>query len=356
MNKITISVIGFILAISGLFSPVLASADSTNQSYNWSGYVTPANSGSYTSVSGGWTVPTVSNTNQLSTDVTWVGIGGITSSDIIQAGTQAIVNSSGPVTYEAWYELLPASTQTVPLTVHAGDSISVSIAEQGTATNTWLVSFRNNTTGQSYQLTVNYASTLSSAEWIEELPATELTNSISLPLDNFGLVLFNGVSATRNGSSLTASALGAQAYTLVNTNDQVLATPSALGSDGESFSVTRSSASAGSQTVTTPTYTNNNPTTIIYTSPAGNGSGITAKITYYNNSAPTTTVYQIPATTYQQTSQYQYVQPTVTQQQSPITYQQQNSQQTVETQTPTTVTTTRYERQSFRRFTSRFYR
>ena len=57
----------------------------------------------------------------------------------------------------------------MPLRVHAGDSITVSITEQ--SPDQWLIDFSNNTTGQTYQQTQQYTSSHSSAEWVEEAPS-----------------------------------------------------------------------------------------------------------------------------------------------------------------------------------------
>ena len=62
-----------------------------------------------------------SNTQLSGPDATWVGIGGVTSNDLIQAGTQAIIQK-GQTSYEAWYELLPGYQTIIPLTINAGDS------------------------------------------------------------------------------------------------------------------------------------------------------------------------------------------------------------------------------------------
>jgi len=101
----------------------------TNTSLNWSGYV--ASQGTFTSVSGAWNVPSVANATgtAAAADATWIGIGGVSSHDLIQAGTQAVTDPSGSVTYEAWYELLPSDMQTIPLLVDARGSVSVSIAQ-----------------------------------------------------------------------------------------------------------------------------------------------------------------------------------------------------------------------------------
>src|SRR5438445_9051939 len=69
-------------------------ASVTSSSSNWSGYA--ANGGTFTSVTATWTVPTVSATSS-GADATWVGIGGLTSNDLLQAGTQAMVDGSGTV-------------------------------------------------------------------------------------------------------------------------------------------------------------------------------------------------------------------------------------------------------------------
>src|SRR5205807_743579 len=63
-------------------------ASSASRSSNWSGYV--ANGGSFTAVTATWVVPQVSATS-TGADATWVGIGGLNSRDLIQAGTQASV-------------------------------------------------------------------------------------------------------------------------------------------------------------------------------------------------------------------------------------------------------------------------
>ncbi len=212
-----------------------------NYSDNWAGYI--ATGGTYTSVSGSWVVPQVSGSG-TSSDATWVGIGGTTSNDLIQTGTRAIVNSNGQVSYQAWYEMLPGNSQNTPLTISAGDSITASISKQ--STDQWVISLLDSTTGKNYETTVTYTSSLSSAEWIEEMPV--LGNSF-IPLDNFGSVQFTALSTIKDGAFLTPAQAGAQSVVMVNSLNQVLAQPSTLGSDGASFTVTRT-ASTPTQTIT----------------------------------------------------------------------------------------------------------
>lgn len=209
----------------------------SNVSYNWAGY--EATGGTFTSVSGTWTVPSVPIASSTEADATWVGIGGVNSQDLIQAGTQAVINGSGAPAYQAWYEMLPNATQQIPLTVSPGDSISTSLTE--TSQGEWSLSLRDNTTAQSYQTSLAYNSSLSSAEWIEEMPSD---GSSFVPVDDFGSVSFTDGAATENGNMVSISGAEAQGLTMVNRAGQTLASPSALGADGESFTVTRSSASS----------------------------------------------------------------------------------------------------------------
>jgi hypothetical protein len=215
------------------------SSVSESQTSNWAGYA--ATGGPFTAVSGTWTVPQVNASSPSgSGDATWVGIGGVVSTDLIQAGTDATVTAPGQVSYTAWVELLPSPIQTVPLTVQAGDVITVSIAQQ--ATGTWQITISNQTTSQNYQTTVQYSSSVSSAEWIEEAPAVTRSVRVHIvTLDNFGQVRFQAGSAQLGGQQVTIAAADAQPLTMSDRSGMI-ASPSALGSDGASFTVTRTSS------------------------------------------------------------------------------------------------------------------
>ena len=207
-------------------------APSADSSRNWAGYT--ASGGTFTAVSGSWVVPTVTPGQRAATDATWVGIGGLTTHDLIQAGTQTDV-SGDQVQYSAWIETLPEASQIIPLTVNAGDAVSVAIAQQ--ADGTWLITVRDSTNSQVYTQLVTYQSSLSSAEWIEEAPAS--TRGV-LPLDNFGVVTFTGTTAVKGGQQVTAAQAEATPVTMNGSNGQPLAQPSGLDGSGAGFSVTRS--------------------------------------------------------------------------------------------------------------------
>src|SRR5579864_7007740 len=214
--------------------------DNQNTSHNWSGYA--ATGGTYTEVTGTWTVPQFTADGPSGIDAAWVGIGGVRSRDLIQAGTQQTVSGSGSTQYEAWIEMLPRASRPVRLAVHAGDSVTVDIAEQ--APDQWLIGFTNNTTGQTYDTTQTYTSSHSSAEWVEEAPSAAGRAGGVLPLDNFGTIQFSSGSAVKNGQTVDIADSGARAITMVGSNDQALAVPSALSSDGASFTVSRTDAPA----------------------------------------------------------------------------------------------------------------
>ncbi len=225
--------------------PQLPAGQST--STNWSGYA--ATGGTYTGVSGTWIVPQGSVDGSFGAGATWVGIGGVRSRDLIQAGTQEVVSGSGRVSYQAWIETLPEASQPVPLAVAPGDSVTVSITEQDP--DTWLITLVNNTTGQRYQRTVSYHSSRSSAEWIEEAPSVGRRGVV--PLDNFGSVQFTNGSAIKDGKTVTIAQAGARPISMV-ARGQVLASPSPLGSDGASFSIQRAAS-----TQTSPAGSNGAP-------------------------------------------------------------------------------------------------
>ena len=219
-----------------------AAAASVSTSTNWSGY--SASGGTFTSVTGTWTVPTVATTT-TGADATWVGIGGIDSRDLIQAGTEATV-SGGEVTYNAWIEMLPAASKPISLSVNPGDSVTVWITEK--SSGLWTIVLKNNTTGGAYNTTVQYASSHSSAEWVQEAPSV---NRGTVPLDDFGTVKFEGASAVRDRQTQDLASLGVQAITMINGARQPLAVPSVIGGDGASFAVSRtqnpSAGAAGTQ-------------------------------------------------------------------------------------------------------------
>ncbi len=221
-------------------------------SRNWSGYVSSA-AGSYSGIGASWIVPKATST-VYSADATWVGISGMGKTDLIQVGTHALTDNTGlnktetNFTYKAWYEILPSVPVIIPIAIKPGDSITVSILEQ--SANSWIISFNNVTTNQNYKTSVYYVSSMSSAEWIQEMPFSNSTNAF-VPLDNFGTVSFINSWAIVNGNKKTIEQLGGQPISMLNYSNQPLAITSTLGFDGGSFSITRTNAAITSSIVVT---------------------------------------------------------------------------------------------------------
>ena len=216
----------------------------TQTSGNWAGYV--ATAGTYTGAGATWTIPTATPAAAAqSGDATWVGIGGMGTSDLIQAGTIALTQN-GSTVYQAWYELLPAFSTPIPVTVRPGDSVTASVALQS-GTGQWLISFKNNATGAAYQTTVAYASTQASAEWIQEMATS--TQGSYIPLDNFGTTTFTNAWTIKNGQALDVAQSGATPIQMTTAAGQLLAQTASVSADGTGFSVSRTAANAIATTI-----------------------------------------------------------------------------------------------------------
>lgn len=204
-------------------------------STNWSGYLAAGKT--FTGVSGEWTVPNVSgNGSTTSADASWIGIGGVTSQDLIQTGTLNSVSRSGVVSRAAFYELLPAPATIIPdIAVSPGDVMTAAINQ--TSPGQWNITITNTTKNQTFSINVSYASSYSTAEWIQEAPST--VGGSLIPLDLFGTVSFRSSLATAGGTSFNLTALNAQPVTMVNASTgNPVATPSQI-SGGTNFTVTR---------------------------------------------------------------------------------------------------------------------
>jgi Peptidase A4 family len=212
----------------------------TADSLNWAGYAVTPGSG-ISAVSGTFTVPSV-GVLPPGFSASWAGIGGYTTSDLIQAGVSENSAVGGELLggqYDAWYEILPASETPITgcsgdasCTVSAGDQVSVNISNTGG--DNWNISLTD--AGKwSWSTTVTYASSESSAEWIQEAPSLEGVQTI--PAD-VGTVAFGPTSSFTEGGSTETIAEGSPTLIdespLTEVNE---ATTSPLATDGQSFNV-----------------------------------------------------------------------------------------------------------------------
>jgi hypothetical protein len=224
---------GAIAALLTLFiAPSAFAASPVHISNNWAGQ--EAVGGTYTGVSATWTVPSSSRPRtRLSAHAEWVGVGGAQTSDLIQAGTQAIV-TNGKTRYVAWYETLPDTQRQLPIEVSAGDTVFVSLKE--TAPDVWHLTFVNRTTGSLYTTDINYHSSHSSAEWIIERPlVTKGKKESYLKLNDFDTITFNQAQAIENGVEKPLATLDTEKILLKGTSSSSV---SAVPTDIEDGSFT----------------------------------------------------------------------------------------------------------------------
>lgn len=214
---------------------LLAGASSSS---NWAGYVdTPVSGNGYTSVSGSWMVPDISSSSGDSEAAQWVGLGGVSTSDLLQIGTVEYI-SNGQAYYEVFYEKLPDFAQYL-ITVGAGSKITASVYKSSDSSDAWDLTYsvvapngETQTDTVSVTLDSSYAKEIgTSAEWISEDPANG--NGQLYPLADMGTVAYS--SATVNGEALNSAENTPQPITLKSGNE-VLISPSSIGSDGMSFS------------------------------------------------------------------------------------------------------------------------
>jgi hypothetical protein len=201
------------------------------ESRNWSGYA--VTSGTFTSVSGSWTVPTVVPPNRLrgtrQFSSTWVGIDGFNDNDLIQAGTeQDWIN--GTAFYQAWWEILPADeTPIESLAINPGDDMTVTITK---GISNWTIIVRDNSTGQSYSPPPqSYHGPLSSAEWIQEAPTVR--GHVAALADDT-TVDFDQLTANGTNPDLVASDSGVMAK---KGGRLVISSPSQPNAEGNGFAV-----------------------------------------------------------------------------------------------------------------------
>jgi hypothetical protein len=197
---------------------------------NWAGYVLPGGvlGGNYTSAQGTWIVPKVSWVNYpndprgrtiIEDSSTWIGIGGLGETVLIQLGTdQAVVHDNTTqkdiTSYTIWYELYPAPPVSIDATrfaVQPGDTITATLQCMGACkpggATTWNMSMMDQNRWKTpFTIQVQNPHTiLATAEWIVEDNgaycgancALVLASSSYLP--DYQKITFTGITA--NGAN-----------------------------------------------------------------------------------------------------------------------------------------------------------
>jgi len=167
----------------------LPATDAAWSSSNWSGY---AETGTFTAVTGNWTVPTVTAGARGGRlfpasawySSNWLGIDGYANSDLIQTGTEQDYYL-GSAHYSAWWEILPLPERVISQPVSPGDVMSATIRQTPTQVTVggglfgrgiktteydWTITIADRTRGWTFTTTQAYNGPGASAEWIVEAP------------------------------------------------------------------------------------------------------------------------------------------------------------------------------------------
>lgn len=200
--------------IPGVHNGTVFSANSQN----WSGYVLDGANGSFTKnnseMSEQWYVPhptqapippTCNGTWDYSFE--WVGFDGWTSSDVLQAGTEADANCTSTL-YSFWYEWYPLAETRISFAISAGDDVEVEVWYTTTSPYGH-AQFFNASTAKATSVAFNPPSGTTyvgnSAEWVLERPTvsgalSDLANVNDVFLDGYA---YDGTTYYYPGSNPT---------------------------------------------------------------------------------------------------------------------------------------------------------
>jgi peptidase A4-like protein len=216
-----------------------------NQSFNWAGYVQgrlEPGKGSFHSIAATWIVPTATphRAGEAEYSSSWIGIGGgcldtsclLTDATLIQAGIGHDIDANGNADYYAWWETIPAPLVRTTLPVRPGDRVGVAIFEHRIP-EIWTIVIVNFTARDVFTITLPYASTYGSAEWVIETPVViSETGAVSVgPMPNLSVVRFDF--ARVNGAS--PKFIPAERMELVDFDLTLIATPSLPDAQGDGF-------------------------------------------------------------------------------------------------------------------------
>ena len=221
-------------------------ADQT--STNWSGYVTPASTGTYNNTATTFTVPSsILCTSKDTASSFWAGLDGATDSSttVEQDGVEADC-TGGSLSLYAWVETYPAPEQEivsntdVPAPVKPGDVVVSTVSE--VSPSEYDVTMDDETQGWNINYNLTMPDGATGADQTSEViteATTECTSSSAssctiMPITNFGRVAYSG--ATYNGGTPYSSSNTTAPIELVQ-GGVLEDTVSALGANG-AFTVT----------------------------------------------------------------------------------------------------------------------
>lgn len=251
------------LFISAITTAILASvapsamADAVSSS-NWAGYAVHRPGVRFNKVVGDWRQPTAACTaGRRAYSAMWVGLGGYSASSnaLEQIGSEVDCTISGRVSSSVWYELVPAPSRPIHMSVHPGDEIEASVSVSGRRV---VLSLTDVTTHRSFSKAFRPSVIdVSAAEWILEAPSecVSANSCETLPLANFHSAAFSLAQAQALGGHLGAIADPAWDWTQIKLTPagrrfvgldagySGAAIPSSLNAQGDGFTVNYSTVS-----------------------------------------------------------------------------------------------------------------
>jgi hypothetical protein len=241
-----------VAVLCGLTLAPAALAGAT-QSSNWAGYAIHRSGVRFNKVLGTWRQPSATCQAGAATySSVWVGLGGYsqTSKALEQIGSEVDCSAKGTVRSSAWYELVPAPSRTIKMTVRPGDRLSAEVTVAGHEVTLVL---HDLTRGRTFTRRLHVSTVdSSSADWIVEAPSQCSGNFAcqTLPLADFGTATFSHAEAATTGghsgrisdrawdlTEITLSPSGRRFVGQGSTSGAASATPSALAAGGSAFTV-----------------------------------------------------------------------------------------------------------------------
>ena len=233
-------------------APTALTPQFDNPSPNWSGYVVPSSSDLVTYAEGEWTVPTMNCADTPNGDVSsWVGIGGTSSTVLLQTGVTTNCVDGIQQTY-GWWEEYPSVPNTsrafTGFPVAAGNEMEAIVAQDTDGSwSTTLIDLTTGltgimVTGEAWGIEETGASSFTTqgsttglsysggytAEWIVEDPGVinEAPGNVQ-PFANFGSITFSNMRTSLSSWYLTPS----EEWGIVQ-DGETLAAPTNTTADG----------------------------------------------------------------------------------------------------------------------------
>ena len=197
INPVRVWISTVLASVVSLALAPAAFADTTNSS-NWAGYAVHRSGVTFRKVTASWRQPTATcSAGRAAYSAFWVGIGGYSSASqaLEQIGTETDCSAAGHAVLSAWYELVPAPSTPIGLTLHPGDLINAGVSIAG---HTVTMSLYDATRHRGVTKAL-HASQIdaTSAEWIVEAPSdcVSISDCQTLPLADFGSATFSAAHA-----------------------------------------------------------------------------------------------------------------------------------------------------------------